>query len=60
MHREETMAKKTGPRTFIKMASTESSHRFTTTKNKRNNPERMELRRYDPVLRRHVMYKEEK
>ena len=54
------MAKKTGPRTFIKMASTESAHRFTTTKNKRNNPERMELRRYDPVLRRHVMYKEEK
>jgi large subunit ribosomal protein L33 len=54
------MAKKTGPRTWIKMASTESSHRFTTTKNKRNNPERLELKRYDPVLKRHVLFNEEK
>lgn len=54
------MAKKGGPRGFIKMASTESSYRFTTTKNRRNNPERIELKRYDPVLRRHVLFKEEK
>lgn len=54
------MAKKTGPRTWIKMASTESPFRFTTTKNKRNNPERLELKRYDPVLKRHVLFKEEK
>jgi len=51
---------KTGPRVTVKMVSTESPHRFTTTKNKRNNPERMELKRYDPVLRRHVLFKEEK
>ena len=51
---------KTGPRVTVKMSSTESSHRFTTTKNKRNNPGRLELKRYDPVLRRHVLYKEEK
>jgi large subunit ribosomal protein L33 len=51
---------KAGARVNIKMSSTESPHRFSTTKNKRNNPERLELKRYDPVLRRHVMYKEEK
>ena len=55
------MAKKSkGPRVIIKMSSTESPHRFSTTKNKRNNPSRLELRRYDPVLRRHVLFKEEK
>lgn len=44
------MAKKSGkggPRITIKMSSTESSYRFTTTKNKRNHPQRLELRRYD-------------
>ena len=51
---------KTGPRVTVKMVSTESPYRFTTTKNKRNNPERLELKRYDPVLRKHVLFKEEK
>ncbi len=55
------MAKKSkGPRVIIKMSSTESPYRFSTTKNKRNNPQRLELRRYDPVLRRHALFKEEK
>jgi large subunit ribosomal protein L33 len=53
------MAKrKTGNREIVKMKSTESPHMFTTMKNKRNTPDRIELRRYDPVLRKHVMYKE--
>ncbi len=51
---------RTGPRVTIRMGSTESSHTFTTQKNKRNHPARLELRRYDPVLRRHVIYREEK
>lgn len=54
------MAKKHGPRGFIKMASSESPYRFTTTKNRRNNPERLEMKRYDPVVRKHVLFKEEK
>lgn len=54
------MAKKTGPRVVIKMASTESPHRYSTTKNKRNSPDRLELKKYDPVLKRHVVYREEK
>ena len=51
---------KPGNRVQVKLKSTASHHHYYTVKNKRNNPERMELRRYDPVLRRHVMYKEEK
>ncbi|TVR55954.1 MAG: 50S ribosomal protein L33 [Gemmatimonadales bacterium] len=51
---------KAGSRVTIRMGSTESPHRFTTTKNKRNTPARLELRRFDPVVRRHVLYREEK
>lgn len=53
------MAKK-GPRVLIKMRSTESSHMYLTTKNRRNNTGRLELKKYDPVLRRHVIYREAK
>ena len=49
-----------GSRITIQMGSTESSHRFSTQKNKRNTPVRLELRRFDPVVRRHVLYREEK
>ena len=52
------MAKKGGGRETVKMRSTESPHVFTTQKNKRNNPDRIQLKRYDPVLRKHVLYKE--
>ena len=52
------MAKKSGARETIKMKSTESPHMYTTVKNKRNDPDRLQLKRYDPVLRRHVLYKE--
>lgn len=51
---------KGGPRVTIKMCSTESPYRFTTTKNKRNTPKRLELKRYDPVIRRHALFREEK
>jgi len=52
------MAKKTGGRETIRMKSTESPHVFTTTKNKRNTPDRLQLKRYDPVVKRHVLFKE--
>ena len=51
---------KAGLRVTVRMSSTESPYRFTTTKNKRNHPQRLKLRRYDPVLRRHVLFREEK
>ena len=53
------MAKK-GPRQKVKMRSTESAHTYLTTKNRRNDPARMELRKFDPTLRRHVIYREAK
>jgi len=52
------MAKKSGQRETIRMKSSESPHVFTTTKNKRNTPDRLQLKRYDPVVRKHVTYKE--
>ncbi len=54
------MASKKGNRIVIKMKSTESGHQYTTEKNRRNDPSRLELRRYDPILRRHVTYRETK
>ena len=45
----------------IKLVSTEGTgHYYTTTKNKRNTPDKLEMKKYDPVLRRRVVYKEEK
>jgi large subunit ribosomal protein L33 len=54
------MANKKGNRIVIKLKSTESGHTYTTEKNRRNDPSRLELRRYDPILRRHVTYRETK
>lgn len=53
------MAKK-GPRQIVKMRSTESKYMYLTAKNRRNDPNRMELRKYDPTLRRHVIFREAK
>ena len=35
-----------------------TGHFYTTSKNKRTKPEKMELSKYDPVVRKHVPYKE--
>lgn len=53
------MAKK-GAREKIKMKSTETSECYWTTKNKRNSTERLELKKYDKELRKHVIFKEAK
>ncbi|MBI5918610.1 MAG: 50S ribosomal protein L33 [Nitrosomonadales bacterium] len=45
----------------IKLESTAGTgHFYTTTKNKRNTPGKMEFSKFDPVVRKHVMYKETK
>lgn len=51
-----------GPvREKIKLVSTaDTGHYYTTTKNKRTKPDKMEVRKYDPVVRKHVIYKEAK
>lgn len=52
------MATNSGARVIVKLRSTESPHVYTTMKSRRNTPERMEMRKYDPTLRRHVLYRE--
>lgn len=54
------MAKKKGNRVVIKLKSSESGHVYWSEKNRKNDTARLEVRRYDPVLRKHVTYKEEK
>ena len=45
----------------IKLESTAGTgHFYTTTKNKRTTPEKMEIKKFDPVARKHVIYKETK
>ena len=45
----------------IKLESSAGTGHFdTTTKNKRTMPEKMEIKKFDPVARKHVMYKETK
>ncbi len=42
------------------VSSAGTGHFYTTTKNKRRHPEKMEVRKYDPKARKHVIYKEAK
>ena len=45
----------------IKLESTAGTgHFYTTDKNKRNMPEKMEIKKFAPVARKHVIYKETK
>ena len=32
--------------------------RYVSTKNKKNSPDRMELKKYNPILKRHTIHKE--
>jgi large subunit ribosomal protein L33 len=41
-------------------SSAGTGHFYTTTKNKKNTPDKMEIRKFDPVARKHVVYKETK
>ena len=50
-----------GGRDKIKLVSSAGTgHFYTTTKNKRTTPDKLEMRKYDPVVRKHVSYKEAK
>ncbi|WP_097459153.1 50S ribosomal protein L33 [Mangrovitalea sediminis] len=42
------------------VSSANTGHFYTTMKNKRNTPEKVEMKKYDPVVRKHVVYKEAK
>ncbi|MDF4248867.1 MULTISPECIES: 50S ribosomal protein L33 [unclassified Streptomyces] len=46
-------------RPIIKLTSTAGTgHTYVTRKNRRNTPDRLTLRKYDPVVRRHVDFRE--
>ncbi len=42
------------------ISSAGTGHFYTTDKNKRNTPDKLEFKKFDPVVRKHVMYKEAK
>lgn len=48
-------------RPIIKMRSTAGTgFTYVTRKNKINDRERLELKKYDPVVRQHVVFREER
>ncbi|MFI9586551.1 50S ribosomal protein L33 [Streptomyces sp. NPDC052236] len=48
-------------RPIVKLRSTAGTgFTYVTRKNRRNDPDRMTLRRYDPVIRKHVDFREER
>jgi large subunit ribosomal protein L33 len=55
------MAKSKNIRQIIILESTANTgFRYTTKKNKRIHPNRVEFKKYDPVVRKHVVFKETK
>lgn len=42
------------------VSSAGTGYFYTTTKNKRNTPDKLEFKKYDPVVRKHVIFKEAK
>ena len=54
------MAKK-GPRVIVKLqSSAKTGHCYYTEKNTRNTTEKLVVKKFDPVVRKHVDYKEGK
>lgn len=42
------------------LSSAGTGHFYTTDKNKRTTPEKLQMKKFDPIARRHVLYKEAK
>ena len=42
------------------VSSADTGHFYTTDKNKRTTPDKIEIKKFDPVARKHVTYKEAK
>ncbi len=55
------MGKTSDKRPVVKLRSTAGTgYMYVTRKNKVNTRERVELKKYDPVARKHVIFKEER
>jgi large subunit ribosomal protein L33 len=53
------MAKK--EREKVKLLSTaDTGFFYTTTKNRKTTPDKLEFKKYDPIARKHVVFKEAK
>ncbi len=42
------------------VSSAGTGHYYTTDKNKRTTPDKLEMKKFDPVVRKHVLYTEAK
>ena len=42
------------------VSSAKTGHYYTTTKNKKEHPDKMETKKFVPKIRKHVLYKEAK
>ena len=48
-------------RPIVRLRSTaRTGYTYVTRKNRRNDPDRMVIRKFDPVVRRHVEFREER
>ena len=54
------MAKKTATVTIKMLSTADTGFFYVARKNPRKKPEKYEFRKYDPVARKHVLFKETK
>lgn len=55
------MARRNDVRPLVRLRSTAGTgFTYVTRKNRRNDPERLSLRKFDPVLREHVEFREQR
>ncbi len=54
------MARKGGRELIRLVSSAGTGYFYTTTKNRQNTPDKLEMKKYDPKVRKHVMFKESK
>ena len=54
------MAKKTATLSIKLLSSADTGYFYVTKKNPRKKPEKLELKKYDPVARKHVVFREAK
>lgn len=55
------MARRLDNRPIVKLRSTAGTgFTYVTRKNRRNSPDRLVIRKYDPIIRRHVDFKEDR
>jgi len=47
-------------RIIVKLKSTQSAYCYTTTKNRLSSPNKLAFRKYDPIVQKHVLFRESK